>query len=116
VASGAMSKKKTISRYITKWVFRLGLRAWDVRTHMCYENKHNRKVFITKDKNHERSVTSVRIASDWRYMEINLYIYWPAFKNKSNEDIESTVLHELCHSLVNEMRTTGIDHEERVVT
>jgi len=33
-----------------------------------------------------------------------------------NDQIEMTIVHELCHALVNEMRKDGIDHEERTVT
>ena len=41
---------------------------------------------------------------------------YAGYAGMSNEELERTVVHELVHALVNELREGGIDHEERVVT
>lgn len=54
----------------------------------------------------------------WQYMDHELTFHLGRVRTMTAEEIEITVVHELCHILVNEMREPDEDlkHEERVTT
>lgn len=106
-----MNAKKLVRTAMDKWTYRLGLRWWNVEAY-CYKGKRARKFFKSDDD----STILARTFADWRYSEAVVYFNLPALRDMSVEEIERTVVHELCHVLVNEMRSGDIDHEERVVT
>jgi hypothetical protein len=54
--------------------------------------------------------------ADWRYQNNVIYIAINRLKDMDKEEIERSILHELMHIFLNEMREDGIDHEERVAT
>ena len=57
------------------------------------------------------------INTDWKYQEASIYFNMQKMRERSAEQIEYTIVHELCHLLVNEMQNyKRVDHEERVVT
>ncbi len=62
---------------------------------------------------------------DWHYQEASIHFNVQIMQNKTDEEIDYIVRHEICHLLVNEMREwehydpkTGgaMRHEEHVVT
>lgn len=54
--------------------------------------------------------------ADWRYLRASIAVNVPAVARLNDEQLERVIVHEFVHILVNEMRETGIDHEERTVT
>ena len=54
--------------------------------------------------------------TDWRYMESVITFNVSHLSGMDENTIEVTVVHELMHVFLNEMREQGIDHEERVAT
>ena len=57
-----------------------------------------------------------RCETDWRYFEATLSFNFLKMKDMSEEEIEKTVIHELLHVVLNEMREGGAEHEERVAS
>ena len=70
---------------------------------------------------------AAQVVSSWHYKRAQIVFYLPALEPMADLEIEQSVVHELCHILVNEMREWGnyenetgkfaeARHEERVVT
>ena len=106
-----MNPRKIINAAMEKWTYRLGLRWWSVGA-IYHKGKDAKRYFKSADG----STILARTFADWRYGDAFVHFNIPAFRNMSADEIERVVVHELCHVLVNEMTSTGIDHEERVVT
>jgi predicted SprT family Zn-dependent metalloprotease len=107
-----MTKKKVIAQSLNKWIYRLGLRWWTVNVYW-YKKPKQVKRFFGKRKD---ETVLARTFSDWRYGTAEIHFNLPAFECMTDDEIESVIIHELCHVLVNEMREGEIHHEERVVT
>lgn len=106
------SKKKTIKlckKSFEWWIKWLGLLWWHVEVVYFTNKKAIKKNFRSKD------VVMVCHAN-WMYMQATIFVNVPKAQTLEDDDVEATVVHELVHVLVNEMRAEGIDHEERVVT
>lgn len=54
--------------------------------------------------------------SKWEYEQCDLYFGLDMFSELAPRRQTEFVLHELLHAMVNEMRTRGAKHEERVVS
>jgi hypothetical protein len=106
-----MKTRKLIRGLMEKWTYRLGLRWWSVDIYY-YKGKRARKYFNAG----ENETVLARTFADWRYATANIHINLPAFDGMTDTEIERTVVHELCHILVNEMREGELHHEERTVT
>jgi hypothetical protein len=57
-----------------------------------------------------------RCAAKWEYCEATLEFDLDAFADLPQGAQAEFVLHELLHAVVNEMRSRGLAHEERVVS
>lgn len=110
-----MSMAKTEKRVrdaLSKWVVRLGLGWWHVEARYYDDAKEIKRRFGGgKD-----STVAARCYADWRYMEATIDVNLPAWKGRTDDEMERMAVHELMHILVNEMREGAIEHEERVVT
>ena len=106
------NNKKIINKHFAKWIKSLGLRWW----HIDVIYYHDPKDIVREFKTDEGTVVLANTWSDWRYGKANIHINLPAFSDLPEDEIETIVVHELVHVLVNEMREEDIDHEERVVT
>jgi hypothetical protein len=84
------------------------LRWWDLTIHW---HKKGEKSLKKSDK-----AIDAWIYADWKYATASLHINLDSFSRMGDKDIESVIIHELCHALVNEMREGEMHHEERVVT
>lgn len=105
----------------TRWIDALGLRQWMI------DFVWKREPGIITDEN-STTVTfrSAEVSCSWRYMHASLTFFLPSVADyidkepivDRGERLESLVLHELCHLLVNETRQDADreNHEERVVT
>lgn len=105
-------KLKKIKKICNKWIYRLGLRWWEVEVHYVEDPQDVIDIFKTNDN----EIVIGRTYVDWKYMSANVYLNIPSMLNMTHNQIERIIVHELLHVLVNEMREDGIDHEERVVT
>jgi len=55
------------------------------------------------------------MTSDWRYIHCTAEWNLALVEHADDDELELAVVHEMCHALLNEMRTplSDIDHEER---
>ena len=103
---------KRIKRALAKWMKPLGVEWWVV-TVECFDDPEDIIRHFKTDADHiVQAVTFV----DWKYGTATILFNVPAFTDKSDDEIERIVVHELLHILVNEMREGEIHHEERVVS
>jgi hypothetical protein len=96
---------------IKKWKHLLWLSNWEVVFNYNYEYPVN--------SNKEIVVATVQVS--WEYEKIQVDFYLPALIDAGyteEKQIDSVVIHELIHAVINEMREKDPDHkhEERVVT
>jgi Zn-dependent protease with chaperone function len=107
-----MSNLKRVKAAVEKWLQPLGLEWWDVKI-VYYSNPTDIVRIFASD---EFLVVPAKTWADWRYGTAEVAVNLPAFDEIDKDKVETVILHELIHVLVNEMRTVGLDHEERVVT
>ncbi len=100
------SKKQTrklIERYFLAWEEVLGF--------------GNQKITIKVVDSWEGELDCDAICdTKWWYMESVLTFNISHMRRQSEHQIETTVVHELMHIFLNEMREEGIKHEEHVAT
>lgn len=107
-----MSQRKNALHYLKKWTYLLGLRWWKVDVYFLRKKGEITRTFGKR----ENETVIAKTFADWRYATATIYINLRALNRASDEEVETYIVHELCHILVNEMRDEGIDHEERTVT
>jgi hypothetical protein len=107
--------KKTIQRVresFNKWRQTLGLNQWTINIHHYYDPEKVVDVFGTEGNIIVVAKTNV----EWTYGIAEIQVNILALNDKTDEEIDRIVVHELMHVLVNEMREGELHHEERVVT
>ena len=104
--------RKLIRKYVNKWVTPMGLGWWNVDVYYHMNKKEARKYFKTKKR--EWMVLG-RTLSEWEYRTAAVHFNTHALSSCSATEIEKTVVHELVHILVCEMREVTRKHEEAVV-
>jgi hypothetical protein len=110
---GKQKKLAYVKQMFVKWTKFLGLRWWDI-TVAYYSDPEE---IVNRFTRPDRDVRVVAVTwTDWKYGQAKIDINIPVIVSLSDRDIESAVVHELVHVLVNEMRECEIHHEERVVT
>jgi predicted SprT family Zn-dependent metalloprotease len=98
--------KKLIGKYSAYWVHWTGLGYWHIKIVLRKgQKKHGEDFYIEGD-----------CSADWRYMSATINLYPKSMRHLDRDAIEAIVIHELMHVFLEEMRTGGIDHEERVAT
>jgi hypothetical protein len=107
-----MTTKDIIKSCFDKWAKPLGLLWWHVDLVYFTEPADVIREFAFSDE----EIVLARTYADWRYGTASIHFNVPGFDGLSLEEIERTVVHELVHILVNEMREGEMHHEERVVT
>jgi hypothetical protein len=99
--------KKLIVKYLDWWVQNTGLAYQKVKA-----------VFV--DFWEGGMSCDAMCESNWQYMDSMITFNLTHMQGLSKEQIEETVVHELMHIFLNEMRadecTEGIEHEERVAS
>jgi len=103
LAKQAKTRDK-VAALIKRWIGDLWLGQWEID--------------VTYEWNGVRGKEAVyaRCHADWRYMHARITCDLPLMADLSDEDLEEVVVHELLHAVVNEMRSKGLPHEERVVS
>jgi len=104
--------RRRIRRCFDEWGTKLGLRWWSVEIRYYDRPKHFRKASGASAN------AAMRVWADWRYMTATIAVNVPALAELSDDELERSIVHELVHILVNEMREDDPDvkHEERTVT
>lgn len=105
-------RESVIRACFEKWLQPLGLLWWKVDILYYDDPSEILKHFHVDDD----SITLARSYSDWRYGTAKVIINLPALAELSPDEIETVIVHELVHVLVNEMREGELHHEERVVS
>jgi len=102
---------KLFDEAIDKWIPKLGLEWWIIKCDYCDSHK-----FIEI----EDSKTAVAFCHvNWEYMNVTIRVNKDHLEDEKESNIETIVVHELMHVLLNEMRDddcNSISHEERVAT
>lgn len=103
-------QKNMLAHLMSLWVTTLGLEHWD--TEALYH--------LEEPDNWSRRQVGECICS-WKYKTITIGFAMNKISHSSEQRLEEIVVHELCHVLVNGMRTHDHDdrmmeQEERVVT
>jgi hypothetical protein len=93
---------KEIKDYCKKWKEILFLGLWEI------------KIYIRDYV--EDSDTYATCSSSWKYLTATIEFSHLLIKDKSGQEIEKIVIHELVHVLLNETKEDGIDHQERVTS
>jgi hypothetical protein len=105
-----MMKYKEVRQHIRKvvpwWVHQLGLGYWHVKVYYSHEIQ----------RNHQGTIRAAYCEADWRYETASITFYPKAMCEMAEDEIEATVVHELMHVFLDEMREPEIHHEERVAT
>jgi hypothetical protein len=101
---------KLFDDYADKWTKKLGLEWWVITCHYCDSHKF---IEIENDKN---ALACCHV--NWPYMTATIRVNKDHLADEKENNIETIVVHELMHILLNEMRDDEdtIDHEERVAT
>lgn len=60
--------------------------------------------------------TAARCDTSWQYFTADIDFSYVQLKDMEEKEIEKVIIHELLHIVVNEMRESGLEHEERVVS
>ena len=93
--------KKLCKKYYEWWSQWLGLRWW--RTSLIFVETWN------------SDMDAIAICDcKWQYMEAVVTVNLNMIADCNEEEIERVIVHELMHVFLNEMRESGIKHEERV--
>ncbi len=109
------SARSKVLKIYNSWKNELGLRDWAIRLHFERDVPEESTPFV---------VLGLTSAS-WAYKIAEVTFKLENFKDRTDYEIEEIVVHELCHILVCEMRTTVGSrelademnrHEERVAT
>jgi hypothetical protein len=98
--------KKLVKKYFKWWVHWLGLGYWDVTLQFKPGEQPRGGGCVLAGTN----------STDWKYVYSCITIYPEAICHLNDAEIEKIVIHELMHTLLQEMSEGGADHEERVAT
>jgi hypothetical protein len=100
------SKKQTeklIKKYMEWWRDKLGLDHY--------------RIVVTYVLAWEGGLTCDALCdTKWQYLDAGIQFNVNKMKELSDRDIEETVVHELMHIFLNQMREEGVKNEERVAT
>ena len=98
--------KKLLRKNYRWWVRWLGLGYWTMSMAFCSGLK--------------KASNNIWLAGychvEWKYLKAWVTFYPKAMRQMTEWEIERVVIHELMHVFLNEMRETGLDHEERCAT
>jgi hypothetical protein len=110
--------RRRILKLKDKWLAALGLRWWHVDLEYSRE-----PLPVPEEAKAAGWQKNAQCVAKWQYLRACITFNMPAVAGLSDDELETTFVHEACHALVNEMREwadhprgNGIDHEERVVT
>lgn len=98
--------KKLIRKHLKWWVYWLGLTHWNIGL----------KYSKSSTEDGEVKLVGAHVDTTWEYQRATITFYIDNLTHLNDREIESLIVHELVHTMVNEMYEDGVKHEERVVT
>ena len=109
-----MSKNRRLfGELVQKWTRQTYLAWWNI-TITYQSNKEYAKAEGYKKKHARCSAATCH--TNWQYLDATINVNLSVIKTMTAEQIEYVVVHELMHIFLNEMRATGVEHEERTAT
>ncbi len=114
-------QKVRIKTFENRWVFLLGL-GWPWEVSVEYWRERLPEKENSPRKHGQLGDQAADCAADWKYLHANVRFCLPACADLDDFALETVVVHEFCHILINETRAMGsddsdwLDHEERVVS
>ena len=111
-------QEKRVRHLVEQWAEPMGLLWWKIDVVYYADYDECRGLFA---KPGDASVETVATTyASWQYLEATIEVNLQRVAKMDDDDLAYTVIHELAHVLVNEMREVeqegGVAHEERVVT
>jgi len=111
-------QEKRVRDLVKRWIGPMGLRWWKLDVVYYADYDECRQLF---GKPGDASLETVMSTyASWQYLEATIDVNLQRVAKMGNDELEMTVVHELAHVLINEMREVqgeeGIEHEERVAT
>lgn len=110
------AQRERVKPLFEKWAHALGLAWWSLT--LEYEREEDAAPVRGTEFHTGKWGRAMSTNVDWRYARGTITAYMPMVKTLSDEELERTVVHELCHVFLNETRTADkadwLDHEERV--
>lgn len=102
-------ERQRVKTLFEKWVKRLGLGWWTMTCTYSLESP-------VRDDDRRRKLAECNAL--WQYLDATITFYLPVTVILTDDELETAVIHELIHVLVNELQQVDEDrqHEERVVT
>ena len=81
-------QKRRVNKYLDKWQKPAGFGWWYITVE--YE----------RDRYTDEPNTAAHCWSQWQYHQATIRFYLPALKSLEDEELERTIIHELCHLLI----------------
>lgn len=105
--------RKRCRNYLNTWIPLLSLQDYRIRV-----NYYDDSADFPGASDYSEGIMLARVSCQWEYLDVTIAVNVPAIARLSEEEIEETIVHELCHIIVNEMSSECVErkHEERVVT
>jgi hypothetical protein len=102
--------KKRIIKMIERWRHILWITQWNITTEYFRE--------APPEMSNGDACALMDIVPHWEYLRAHIRVNMPQVALLPLDDLEKTVMHELLHCVICEMRTNKLDraHEERVVS
>jgi len=103
-------------KFFDKWIKPLWLNWWNI--HISYYDDEDAFEADCPGEHDGIRRGLMFCYADWQYSRATIGVNLEAAALIDDEELESAVVHELCHVLVNEMQRYDYDpaHEERVVS
>ncbi len=103
------TQQARLERIWRRWHGRLGMYGWDIR-----RDYHDGEFVAQDGEASGQALASTHV--DWRYKHGSIAWNTALAAGMDDERLEYALVHEIMHVWLHEMRTEGLDHEERVAT
>lgn len=109
-------QKARAAKIFKHWSWMLGLNTWQKVTLEYWREPLSPRA--GESPYHPLAMPDADCLARWEYKTAHMRIDLTNAEHMKDDELETVIVHELCHCLVNEMRATGdkYAHEEHVVT
>lgn len=104
--------KDILEKLFEKWIEPLGLKWWNITLSWISDPLS----VINEFGGNPNGTVLARTYVNWEYISAKITINLIDMNEEEESKLESYVVHELMHILINEMREESHKHEERVAT
>lgn len=113
--------KSVVEASLVKWKTLMGLGHWTITT--IYHRDDGSMSKRRRKQRHDGWGALMWVQINWEYLDATVNVALHRLVDRSDDDLDMDVRHELAHIVVNEMRemaglpfARAVKHEERVVT